>query len=83
MGAVHEHPKTVTFFLCRHNCAGILVPIVTGTRNNLMSDKNSIGDLTSNSHTKFWISIFPFLKKWHNAYLWRVYTKAEVSHPHG
>ena len=36
MGAVHEQPKNCSFF----SCAGaILVPIMTGTRNNLMLDK--------------------------------------------
>ena len=41
--------------------------------------KNSTGNLTTNSHTKFWISIFSFLQKWHYAYLQRAYTEAEVS----
>ena len=40
---------------------------------------NSIGYLATNSHVKFWVSIFPFLQKWHRAYLQRAYTKAEVS----
>ena len=40
---------------------------------------NSTGNLTDNSHTKFQVSIFPFLQKWYHAYLWRAYAKAEVS----
>ena len=41
--------------------------------------KSSIGNLATNSHIKFWVSIFLFLQKWHHAYLWRAYTEAEVS----
>ena len=41
--------------------------------------KNSIGNLAFNSHTKFWVSIFSFLQKWHHAYLRRAYTEAEIS----
>ena len=40
--------------------------------------KNSTGNLTNNSHKKFWVSTFPFLQKWHHAYLRRAYTEAEV-----
>ena len=45
--------------------------------------KNSIGNLASNSHTKFQVSIFSFLQKWHHTYLRKAYTEAEVSHPDG
>ena len=41
--------------------------------------KNSTGNLATNSHTKFQVSIFPFLQKWHHAYLQRANTEAEVS----
>ena len=41
--------------------------------------KNSIGNLDNNPHEKFWVSIFPFIHKWHHAYLRRPYTEAEVS----
>ena len=38
-----------------------------------------MGNLARNSHAKFWVSIFPFIQKWHHAYLRRAYTEAEVS----
>ena len=38
-----------------------------------------IVNLATNSHANFWVSVFPFLQKWHHAYLWRAYTEAEVS----
>ena len=69
-------PKIVTFF----SCAGAFFgPIITGTGNNLIPDKNSTGNLANNSHKKFWVSTFPFTQKWHHAYLQRAFTKAEVS----
>ena len=37
------------------------------------------GNLATNSHANFWVAIFPFLQKWHHAYLQRAYTEAEVS----
>ena len=36
MGAVHEHPKNCNFF---SHAGAVLVPIITGIRNNLMPDK--------------------------------------------
>ena len=41
--------------------------------------KNLTGNLANISHTIFWVAIFPFLQKWHHAYLQRAYTEAEVS----
>ena len=35
MGAIHKHPKNCNFFRMQ---AAILVPIITGTPNNLMPD---------------------------------------------
>ena len=56
---------------------------MTGTRKNLVPDKISIGNLAGKSHIMFRVSIFPFLQKWHHAYLWGAYSEAEVSHPDG
>ena len=40
---------------------------------------NLTGNLANFSHTIVWVAIFPFLQKWHHAYLQRAYTEAEVS----
>ena len=41
--------------------------------------RNSTGNLATSSQTKFWVSIFSILQKWHHAYLLRAYTEAKLS----
>ena len=76
LGAVHEHIKNHNFF-CMHTHFLDLSVEVHATIKNLTN--NLICNLAAKFHANFWVAIFPFLQKWHHVYLWRAYTKAEVS----